>query len=158
MAATNSDQYGAKIPRPGAGPAGNLKVLFGTQDITSAQSATDTLNFFTAPAGFTPLFGWLMGADLDTNATETIQIDIGISGDTTKYLNSGVITGDAVTEFKPVVGIYMPLAEELFTVRPTEFAVDTDIIGTFVGAAATGGTGVITLVMCGVFLDERVTL
>lgn len=156
MAAVNSLQYGAGIARPGAGHAGDLKVLFGSKNISTALSASDTLNFFTAPAGFTPLFGFLQGADLDTGI-ETLEIDIGISGDATKYLNSGVITGDAVTEIKPVAGIWMPLAEELFTVVPTAFTVDTDIIGTWTAAAATGGTGVITLVMCGVYNDVRVT-
>lgn len=155
MAAVNSPQYGVGVPRPGAGHAGDLKVLFGSYNIATALSAADTINFFTAPAGFTPLFGYLQGADLDTGI-ETLEIDIGITGDATKYLNSGVITGDAVTEIKPVAGIWMPLAEELFTVVPTEFTADTDIIGTITAAAATGGTGVITLIMCGVYNDARV--
>lgn len=155
MATVNSDQYGSGIARVGSGPAGDLKVLFGSYDIATALSATDIVNFFTAPKGFTPLFGFLQGADLDTG-TETLEIDIGISGDTTKYLNSGVISGDAVTEIKPVAGIWMPLAEELFTVAPTEFTADTDIIGTITAAAQAGGTGIITLVMCGVYKDVRV--
>ena len=156
MASNNSLQYGSKIARPGSGPAGDLKVCFGSINIATALSAADTVNFFTAPKGFAPLFGFLQGADLDTG-TEALEIDIGISGDTTKYLNSGVITGDAVLEVKPVAGIWMPLAEELFTVVPTQFAADTDIIATFTAAAAAGGTGVLTLVMCGVYNDVRVT-
>jgi len=156
MAANNSLQYGSGKPRPGAGPAGNLKVLFGSINIATALSAADTINFFTAPKGFTPLFGFLQGADLDTGA-ETLEIDIGISGTAQKYLNSGVITGDAVTEIKPVAGIWMPLAGTLFTAVPTEFTADTDIIGTITAAAAAGGTGVLTLIMLGVYNDERVT-
>ena len=153
MATVNTSQYAA--PQPGVGEGGNLKVLFGSYDIATALSASDIINFFTAPAGFTPLFGYLQGADLDTG-TETLEIDIGITGDTTKYLDSGVITGDAVTGIKPVAGIWMPLAEELFTVTPTAFTEATDIIGTITAAAAAGGTGVITLVMCGVVSDPRV--
>lgn len=156
MAAVNSLQYGSGIARPGAGGAGDMKVLFGSYNIATALSAADTVNFFTAPAGFTPLMGFLQGADIDTG-TETLEIDIGISGDTTKYLNSGVISGDIVTEIKPVAGIWMPLAEELFTVVPTQFTVDTDIVGTITAAAQAGGTGVITLIMMGVFQDVRVT-
>lgn len=156
MASSNSNQYGPKITPVGAGPVGDLKVLFGSKNIAAAQSASDTLNFFTAPRGFTPLCGVLQGTDLDTNATETLQIDIGIPGNAAKYLNSGVITGDAVTGLKPVAGIWMPLAGDLFTVIPTEFTVDTDIFGTFVGAAASGGTGVLTLLMFGVYKDPRV--
>ncbi len=156
MPSTNSDQYGAAFAQPGAGMFGNLKVLYGSIEIATAQAASDTVNFFTAPAGFTPLFGWLMGDDLDTDATETIELDIGITGDTTKYLNSGALNGDAITNWRTTVGIFMPLQEELMTVKPTEFTSDTDIICDFNAAAATGGTGTLTLIMCGLYRDERV--
>lgn len=155
MAAHNSDQFGAGIPRVGAGPAGDLKVLFGSKTFSAAPSAADTINFFTAPKGFTPLFGFLVGDDLDTGV-ETLEIDIGISGDATKYLNSGVITGDAVTEIKPVAGIWMPLAGALTNAAPATFTDDTDIIGTITAAANAGGTGTVTLIMVGVYNDARV--
>lgn len=137
------------------GHSSNTMTLFGSVNIATAPTVNDIITLFTAPAGFTPLFGFLQGADLDTG-TETLQIDIGISGDTTKYLDSGVITGDAVVEVKPVAGIWMPLAEELFTVVPTEFTADTDIIATITAAANAGGTGVLTCVMVGVYKDPRV--
>lgn len=154
MAAVNSSQYGS-TPIPGAGPGGDLKVLFGSITIASALSANDTINFFTAPAGFTPLFGWLQGADIDTG-TETLEIDIGISGDATKYLDSGVITGDTIANEKITVGIKIPLQEDLMTVKPTAFTSNTDIIGKITAAANAGGTGVLTLIMCGVYQDARV--
>ncbi len=154
MASVDSNQYGSEKAIPGSGDFGNLKVLFGTIDIATALSTSDTINLFTAPKGFTPLFGFLQGADLDTG-TETLEIDVGISGDATKYLNSGVISGDAVAEVKPVAGLWMPLAEELFTVVPTEFTADTDIIATITAAANAGGTGVLTVIMCGVYQDVR---
>ena len=155
MAAVNSSQYGNKVPVIGAGQGGDLKVLFGSKDIATALSAADTMNFFTAPAGFTPLFGFLQGEDLDTG-TEALEIDIGISGTAQKYLNSGVISGDVVAEVKPVAGIWMPLAGTLFSAVPVAFTADTDIIGTWTAAANAGGTGVITLIMCGVYNDPRV--
>ena len=137
------------------GHSSNTMTLFGSVNIATAQSAADIITLFTAPAGFTPLYGFLQGADLDTG-TEALEIDVGIVGDTTKYLNSGVISGDVVAEVKPVAALWMPLAEELFTVVPTEFTADTAIIATITAAANAGGTGVLTVVMTGVYKDPRV--
>ena len=153
MADLTTAQAAATSPVPGH--SSNTMTLFGSIDIAVAQSTADIITLFTAPAGFTPLYGFLQGADLDTG-TEALEIDIGITGDTTKYLNSGVISGDAVTEIKPVAGIWMPLAEELFTVVPTEFTSDTSIIANITAAANAGGTGVLTCVMVGVYKDPRV--
>jgi len=155
MASLDTTQFGPGAPRVGAGPAGDLKVCYGTIEIAAAQSASDTINFFTAPKGFTPLFGWLVGDDIDTG-TETLELDIGISGDTTKYLNSGVISGDTIANEKITVGIKIPLQEELMTVKPTAFTSDTDIIATVTAVAQAGGTGTLTLMMCGVYNDARV--
>ena len=139
----------------GVGDVGNLKVLFGSIELSSAQLLADTVTFFTAPKGFTPMFGWLVGDDIDTG-TETYELDIGISGDTTKYLNSGVISGDTAANEKITVGIKIPLQEDLMLVKPTAFTADTDIIGTVAAAANAGGTGTLTLYMMGVYNDHRV--
>lgn len=152
MASVDSDQYGLVTPGTGAG---TLKCLYGSYEIGTALSASDTINFFTAPVGFTPLFGWLVGDDLDTGI-ETLEIDIGTSGDATKYLNSGVITGDTIANDKITAGIKIPLQEDLMTVKPTAFTTETDIIGTITAAAASGGTGTITLMMFGLMNDPRV--
>jgi hypothetical protein len=110
---------------------------------------------FTIPAGFTPLFGWLMGDDIDTG-TEALEIDIGVTGDATKYLDSGVITGDTIANEKITVGIKIPLQEDLMTVKPTEVTSDTTCIATITAAANAGGTGTITVILCGVYNDPRV--
>lgn len=153
MASHDSDQYKLGIA-PGTG-AGTLKCIYGSIEFAVAPSAADTINFCKAPAGFTPLYGWLVGDDIDTG-TETLEIDVGISGDATKYLDSGVLTGDTIANEKITVGIKIPLQEELMTVKPTAFASDTDIIGTVTAAAAAGGTGTLTLIMFGLQNDPRV--
>lgn len=153
MATHNTTQYLGGI-MPGTG-AGTLKCLYGTIEFATAPSAADIVNFFTAPVGFTPLYGWLVGDDIDTG-TETLEIDVGITGDTTKYLNSGVITGDTIANEKITVGIKIPLQEELMTVKPTAFTSDTPIIGTITAAANAGGTGTLTLMMFGLQNDARV--
>ena len=111
---------------------------------------------FKIPAGFTPMFGWLVGDDIDTG-TEALELDVGVTGDTTKYLNSGVITGDSASpDEKITVGIRLPLQEDLMTVKPTKVTSETDCIVTVTAAANAGGTGTITVMLCGVFLDGRV--
>lgn len=154
MAAVNSDQYNSGAPIPGTGSS--TMTLYGTYANVGALSAADTINMFTMPAGFTPLIGWLVGGDSDTGI-ETLELDIGISGDATKFLNSGVITGDTASpDEKITAGIRLPLQEDLMTVKPTELTADTDLIVTVTGAAATGAAAPVTVVMQGLFKDPRV--
>jgi len=155
MASVSSDQYGTSVPRFGAGPAGDLKVCYGSIEIAAALSAADIINVCTMPAGFTPMFGWLVGDDIDTG-TEALEIDVGVTGDTTKYLNSGVISGDTIANEKITVGIKIPLQEDLMTVKPTELTADIDVIATITAAANAGGTGTVTVMICGVYRDQRV--
>lgn len=154
MAAFDSEQYNSGAPIPGTGSS--TMTLFGTYADVGALSITDTINMFTMPNGFTPLMGWMVGGDSDTGA-ETLELDVGIPGDATKYLNSGVITGDTGSpDEKITVGIRLPLQEELMTVKPTELTADTDLIITVTAAAATGATSPLTVVMQGLFKDPRV--
>ena len=134
---------------------GALTAYFGSITIASAASASDTINLFTVAAGFTPLFGYVFGADLDTG-TEALDFNIGTSDDDDYFGNFGVITGDAVSGIKPEASIWMPLGGAFRTTKPTEYAADTDIILTYVAAANAGGTGVLNTVLCGVMNDSRV--
>ena len=154
MASTNTSQYNSGTPNIGSGGS-TLKALFGTIEIGTAASTNDTINLFTMPVGFTPLFGYMVGDDIDTG-TEALEIDIGISGDTTKYLDSGVITGDTIANEKITVGIKIPLQEELMTVKPTEITTETDVIATYTAAANAGGTGTLTVWLVGMQNDPRV--
>jgi hypothetical protein len=153
MATLLSEQYLKAVA--GSGPVGDLKVLFGTRNFVVAPTIADVVKMFVIPKGFTPLFGYLVGADIDTG-TEALELDVGITGDTTKFLDSGVITGDTVAIEKIVVGIKYPLQEDLITVKPTMFTADTDCIVTVTAAAQAGGTGQITVWLCGMYNDPRV--
>lgn len=153
MATLLSDQY--NLPVPGVGAGGDLKVLIGSYTFATAASAADVVKMFKIPAGFTPLFGWLQGDDIDTG-TETLELDVGVTGDTTKYLDSGVITGDTIANEKITVGIKIPLCEDLMLVKPTEVTAETDCLVTVTAAANAGGTGTITVVLCGVVADPRI--
>ena len=154
MASSDTEQYDKQVPQIGSGGS-TLKMLFGTIEVGAAASAADTINLFTIPAGFTPFFGYMVGDDIDTG-TEALEIDIGVTGDTTKYLDSGVITGDTIANEKITVGIKIPLQEDLMTVKPTEVTADIDCIATYTAAANAGGTGTITVWLCGLYNDPRV--
>ena len=148
-----SEQFNS--PAPGVGDGGSLKVLYGTYTFSSITIINDTVKLFVIPKGFTPLFGELVGADLDTG-TETLELDVGVTGDLTKYLNSGVITGDTgEPDEKITVGIKLPLQEDLMTVKPTAATADINCLLTVTAAANATGTGVVTVWMAGVFNDPR---
>ena len=140
---------------PGVGDGGNLKVLYGTYTFATITIVNDVVKLFVIPKGFTPLFGQLLGADID-DGSETLELDVGVTGDTTKYLDSGLITGDTANpDEKITVGIMLPLQEELMTVKPTAATADINCILTVKVAAVGGGTGVVTVWMAGVFNDPR---
>lgn len=153
MANHYSDQY--YLAGPGVGPGGDVKCLFGEKTFTTAPSSSDVIYMFKAPAGFTPLFGWLMGDDIDTG-TEALELDVGITGDAQKYLNSGVISGDTIANEKITVGIKIPLQEDLMTEPAAAFTSDTDVIVTVTAAANAGGTGTLKLMLFGLYNDPRI--
>lgn len=156
MATYNSDQYNAGLPNGiGVGDVGNMKILLGSITFAAAATIGQTVAMFTAPKGFTPLGGYLLGDDLDTG-TEALELDVGVSGDATKFLASGVVSGDTIANEKITVGIKIPLQEDLMLVKPTAFTEDTDVIVTFTAAANAGGTGTLTLYMYGVYNDHRI--
>lgn len=132
--------------------AGVLCAAYGTYEIAANPTAADIIEFCRVPKGAVVLGGWLMGDDLDTGV-ETIDIDIGWAGNGTDaadpdgFGNFGVLSGDVITELKPVAGIYNPLQGVLLTTGPQAFAAETIIQGVVNAAAATGGTGTITLVV-----------
>jgi hypothetical protein len=153
MATVTADAAQSYARVPGHGMGGNLKVATGTYEIASALSQNDIIQFCKVPAGAVVVGGWLMGDDLDTG-TEALEIDIGWTDDTDGFLNSGVITGDATTDVKPVAGILYQLQGVLLTAGPKLFSSETTLIGTVVAAANAGGTGTITLTVL-YFIDPE---
>ena len=136
-----------------AGGVGDAALAWGLYEIASALSTAETVTFFTLPAGTTIHKGWLQGDDLD--GASSLEIDIGDSDSSTRFLASGVLTGNAVTGTKPEVGIDIQLFGTLKD-GPYTYTSDTDILGKFT-AAGSGGTGTITLTMLVTYNDARVT-
>lgn len=139
------------FPVAGHGFAGTLKAAWGTYDIAANVEDGDIFEMCRVPAGATVIGGYLMGEDLDTGI-EAIDLDIGWAAngdevaDPDGFGNLGVITGDTSVHL-PVAGIYIPLQGVLAADGPKTFNAETLIQIEANAAAATGGTGRITLVV-----------
>ena len=131
--------------------AGVLQVAYGLYNLAANPSQNDVIEFCKVPAGATIIGGFLQGADIDTGI-ETFDIDIGWAdngadgADTDGLGNMGVLTGD-VSVHLPVAGIYVPFANILQSAGVKTFTKETTIIGTVNAAAATGGTGMLKVVV-----------
>lgn len=152
MATLTATRAAAGFPVAGHGFGGALKVAYGSYTLAANPTANDIIQFCRVPKGATVVGGWLMGADIDTG-TETFDLDIGwqANGDEVAdpdgFGNFGVLSGDVITELKPVAGIYNPLQGVLLTAGPKTFNAETVIAGTVIAAANAGGTGVLTVVV-----------
>lgn len=118
-------------------------------DVTLA--AALTVSMCKLPANAVLLGGYVMGADIDTG-TEAFDFDIGWAAngvdaaDPDGLGNLGVMSGDVITELKPVAGIYVPFQGLLFTDGPKTFTKPTTLTLTVNADANAGGTGKLTMV------------
>jgi hypothetical protein len=129
---------------------GNLKVAYGSYTIAANLEINSTIDLCNLPSGAVVLGGMLIGEDLDTG-TEALEIDIGTrtkgtaygdsSADPDAFLNSGVLTGDALADHSPAAKILVHFSE--FGTGPKTLTVDTTVFATFTAAAVAGGTGTI---------------
>lgn len=149
MATLYSDFYEDTLPKF------NLTCPFigATYEASSALVISDIVTMVRIPANFTVWGGKLMGDDIDSG-TETLELDVGISGDTTKFLDSGVVSGDPVTGTKPETGILIDLfgGGSEFPWTPST---DTDVIVTVTAAPQAGGTGTLSLVLFGNYKEPN---
>lgn len=98
----------------GQGTAGNLKVCRATYEVAANVEDGDIFVMCKVPAGATIVGGMIFADDLDTNATETLDMDIGWaanggsgtydSADPDGLGNLGVWTGDTVADHAVEVG------------------------------------------------------
>lgn len=135
-------------------PAGCIYAEHETIEVGSAQSSSDTLDFFYLPGDALIVGGHLMLDNLDTNSTETLDIDVGwtatggASADPDGLINGGVMGGDELI-VGGIVRNFRPLDGLLVTNGVIDIGGDlggkTLIQGVVNAPAATGGTGTITL-------------
>lgn len=152
MATVTADRAAASFPVFKAVGSGILCAAYGTYDFAAEPAAADILEICKVPAGAVVLGGFVRLGDMDTNATETVDIDVGyaangdVAADPDAFGNLGVQTGDAVAGYLPEGGILLPLHGTLAT-GPVTFTKETTIIVTFVDDPATFDAGEVTVVV-----------
>ena len=159
MATLTTTRAASTFPVFQASGAGIVSAAYGTYDVSVDPTPNDIYEICKVPAGAVILSGHLYAADLDTNATETLDLDVGWSsnGGSGTYDaanpaglgNFGVITGDAFAagNVSNVTGVNYPLNGLLATgVLPT-FTKETTIIVTAIDDAATLTAGALTVIV-----------
>jgi hypothetical protein len=147
MATTTGTRAASTFPAATGGPA-RLLVAYGSHDFGANPSVADVIQLCKVPAGAIILDGLLRLEDIDSNATETLDIDIGTSADSDAFLNGGVRTGDVVTDYLPEGGVRLPfhgtLKDGPVICSTTQ---ETIIQATIVAAAATFAAGTMTVLV-----------
>jgi hypothetical protein len=123
---------------------GTLSAAWGTIEVAANPVAADIYQMCRVPAGAVVVGGWIFGDDLDTNATETLDLDV---ADPDGLGNLGVFTTDTVAGIKPEAGYSFPLGGVLITDGPKTFAAETVIQVTTVATAATFAAGTLSVVV-----------
>ena len=139
MATVSADRAASTFPVQGGEGDGRLCVAYGVYEIASALSKADIVEFCKIPAKAVVVNGCLWGDQIETGGP-TLEIDVGYSGATAAFLDSGTMPGTAVTDIKPVASIWYPFNMKDGPVTPSATAATT-IIGTITAAATAGGTG-----------------
>lgn len=171
MATVSTNQY-TNGPIVGHGLSGNVKAWYGKYTYTSAPAANDLINLFKLPKNCLTLFGFMATDDIDTG-TETLDIDIGFTAngggeatlaiadgttytndadgvaDPDAFVNGGVLTGDAITDFAPAGTNFRPF---LHGTGPKFFSEETIVQAKIIAAANAGGTGTVYVCIFGLKL------
>lgn len=131
--------------------AGNLCVAFGVIEVTANPASTDIYEMCRLPAGAVVVGGWIRSDDLDTNATETLDLDVGWlangaeAADPDGFGNLGVMGTDTVAGIKPETGYNYELGGRLITDGPVSFTRETVVAVTCVATAATFAAGTLSV-------------
>jgi hypothetical protein len=134
------------------GTGAQLCVAWGTIEVTANPVAADVYQMCRVPKGGVVVGGYIYSDDLDTNATETLDIDIGWlangvdSANSSGFGNLGPMTTDTVAGIKPEAGYQFPFGGKLITDGPQSFAAETIIAVTCVATAATFAAGTLSVV------------
>lgn len=146
MATTTGTRAAADFPAFQAFGSGIVCAAYGSVDLAANPTLADVHEICKLPKGAVVLGGFLRMEDLDSNASETIDIDVGTATDPDAFLNGGVRTGDAVTDYLPEGGALIPLHGTLKD-GPVSITAETVVQITYVAAAATFAAGTITVVV-----------
>jgi hypothetical protein len=152
MATLTATRAAATFPVFRPTGAGALCAAYGSYELTANPAASDLIQLCRLPRGAVVLGGFFRAEDLDSNGTETIDIDIGWaangveSADPDGFGNFGVRSGDAVTDYLPEGGTLLPLNGVLANAFQT-FSAETIVQATVIAQSATFATGTISVVV-----------
>ena len=138
------------VTRPAAGSMG---VAWGTIEVAVNPVALDVYEMCRIPKGAVVVGGYIYSDDLDTNATETLDLDIGWAAngveaaDPDGFGNLGAMTTDTVAGIKPEAGYQFPFGGKLITDGPQAFSAETIITVNTVATAATFAAGTLSVVV-----------
>jgi hypothetical protein len=136
-------------------PAGALGVAWGSIEVTANPVAADIYRLCRLPAGAIVVGGYMFGDDLDTNATETLDLDLGWeangaeAADADGFGNFAAQVTDTVAGIKPESGIMFPMGGVAITTGPLgmTFTRETIVSVTTVATAATFAAGTLGCVI-----------
>lgn len=161
MTTYTTTRAGSTFPIASAAAAGVLQVAVGVYDYATNLAAASIIEFCKVPRGATVIGGWVQGSDLDTDATEELDFDIGWAAngidtvDTDGFGNFGTLTGDASVHL-PVAGLFMPFTNIIQNPGFKTFSAETTITGTINTDAATFTAGRLKVVV--LYIVESVTV
>lgn len=153
MATFTAARAASTFPVAKPGGAGNLAVAWGVIEVTANPVAADIYEMCRLPAGAVVVGGKIYSDDLDTNATETLDLDIGWADNGTDvadpdgFGNLGVMTTDTVAGIKPEAGYNYDFGGVLVTEGPKAFAAETVVTVTCVATAATFAAGTLSVMV-----------
>lgn len=136
------------------GPGGGVAmVAHGSIAVAANPVAADVYEMCRIPAGAVVTGGYIYSGDIDTNATETLDLDVGWLANGAEALdadgfgNLGVMGTDTVAGIKVESGYQFPFGGVLITAGPQAFTRETVIAVTCVATAATFAAGTLSVVV-----------
>ena len=126
--------------------AGAVLCAYGTYAVAANVEAGDIFEMCKLPAGAVVIGGWITADDMDTNATETLDMDVGWAANGTESADSdglgnlGLWEGNAITDLKAEAYNYFPLGGVLKD-GPVTFTKETIIQIQAVAVSATFAAG-----------------
>jgi len=132
--------------------AGVVCAAYGSYDFAANPTAADIVQLCKLPPGATVIDGFIRIEDIDTNATEELDIDLGWAGngaeaaDADGFGNFGTLNGDAVTNYLPEGGTVMPINGTLIN-GFVSFTKETTVQAVVNTDAATFAAGTISVVI-----------
>lgn len=133
--------------------AGIVCAAYGVIEVTANPVASDVYEMCRIPKGAVVVAGRIYSDDLDTNATETLDLDIGWAAngvdaaDPDGFGNLGVQGTDTVAGIKPEGGYNYDFGGVLVTDGPKAFSAETVITVNCVATAATFAAGTLSVVV-----------